>query len=216
VKLDASYDVGGKPVKWRAVKADAKQQGRVNLKDLFQPNENVEAYGHAEFDSAAARDAQLLVGSDDTVVVWLNGKKVHEFNGNRGWAADQDKVTVKLEAGKNRLLVRCGNASGPWDFSVAVSADADRYVFLKGGAKKYDLDEFRTFVRKAKGDPERGQKLFLDLKGLACAKCHAVAGNGGKVGPDLAGIALRYKREDLMTSILEPSKQIANGYETLV
>ena len=56
----------------------------------------------------------------------------------------------------------------------------------------------------------------MDTKGLACVKCHAVAGQGGKVGPDLAGIALRYKKEDLMTSVLEPSRQIANGYETHV
>jgi len=27
------------------------------------------------------------------------------------------------------------------------------------------------------------------LKGLACIKCHAVGGQGGQVGPDLAGIA---------------------------
>jgi putative heme-binding domain-containing protein len=54
------------------------------------------------------------------------------------------------------------------------------------------------------------------VKGLACVKCHAVAGEGGRVGPDLAGIALKYKREDLMTSVLEPSKTIAQGYETIV
>ncbi len=32
----------------------------------------------------------------------------------------------------------------------------------------------------------------------------------------MLGIGLRYQREDLMTAILEPSKQIANGYETVV
>jgi putative heme-binding domain-containing protein len=46
-------------------------------------------------------------------------------------------------------------------------------------------------------------------------KCHAVEGKGGAVGPDLAGIALKYQREDLMTSVLEPSKVIAQGYETI-
>jgi mono/diheme cytochrome c family protein len=32
------------------------------------------------------------------------------------------------------------------------------------------------------GTPERGQKLFVDKR---CVVCHAVAGKGGKVGPDL-------------------------------
>src|SRR5262249_27505861 len=92
-----------------------------------------------------------------------------------------------------------------------------RYAFLKGGAApKYDLDAFRAFARKNPGDAERGRKLFFDLKGMACAKCHAVAGQGGTVGPDLAGIRLRYSREGLMTAILEPSKTIAQGYETVV
>ena len=27
------------------------------------------------------------------------------------------------------------------------------------------------------------------MKGLACAKCHAVSGVGGQVGPDLSGMA---------------------------
>ncbi len=71
-------------------------------------------------------------------------------------------------------------------------------------------------ARKNKGDAERGRKLFMDTKGLACVKCHAVGGQGGQVGPDLAGIGLRYNREDLMTSVLEPSKVIAQGYETIV
>src|SRR6185312_2565583 len=90
------------------------------------------------------------------------------------------------------------------------------HAFLKGAPKKFDLETFRAHARKHAGDAERGQRLFFDLKGLACARCHAVRGEGGKVGPDMSGIGLRYKREELMTSILEPSKQIANGYETVV
>src|SRR5262249_44658347 len=87
---------------------------------------------------------------------------------------------------------------------------------LQGGKRKHDLEDYRAFARKHRGDPVRGQKLFLDLKGLACVKCHAVSGQGGAVGPDLAGIGLKYKREDLMTSILEPSKVTGQGYETRV
>ncbi|HKB40950.1 MAG TPA: c-type cytochrome, partial [Gemmataceae bacterium] len=154
--------------------------------------------------------------SDDTITVWLNGQKVHEHTGDRGWGPEQDKVNVKLEKGKNALLIKCGNSGGPWDFSVAVSAEVDRYAFLKGGAQKFDLEAFRAFARKNPGDAERGRKLFADLKGLACVKCHSVGGQGGQVGPALDGIALRYQKEDLMTSILEPSKVIANGYDTVI
>jgi putative heme-binding domain-containing protein len=215
-KFDAVYKGAAGEVRWRTVKADASQHGRLNLAALLSPTQQVEAYGFAEIDSMAARDATLLLGSDDTITVWLNGKVVHEQLGDRGWSYNQDKVNVHLEKGRNRLLVKCGNSGGPWEFSVAVSAEADRHAFLRGAAQKFDLEAFRAFARKTPGDAERGQRLFRDVKGLACIKCHAVGGDGGQVGPDLAGIGLKYRREDLMTSILEPSKVIAQGYETIL
>ena len=215
-KFDAVYKGAAKDVKWQTIQADAKQHGRVNLQARLRPNQQVVAYAYAEIESTAARDATLLCGSDDTITIWLNGKKVHDHPNDRGWNYNQDKVKVHLEKGKNRLLIQCGNSGGPWDFSVAVSGEIDRYAFLKGGAQKFDLETFRAFARKNKGDAERGRKLFMDVKGLACVKCHAIGGQGGQVGPDLAGIGLRYNREDLMTSVLEPSKVIAQGYETIV
>jgi putative heme-binding domain-containing protein len=217
LKPEAVYDLAGKKVTWRVgVKADPRQHGRVNLAGLYGPLDNMVVYGWAEVESSTDRDAELLIGSDDTMVVWVNGKKVFEFTGSRGWAHDQNRVAVKLKKGKNTLLIQCGNHSGPWEFSLAVSGEADRYAFLQGGGRKLDLEDFRTFARKNMGDAKRGEKLFRDVKGLACIKCHAVGGEGGQVGPDLAGVALKYKREDLMTSILEPSKVIAQGYETIV
>ena len=113
------------------------------------------------------------------------------------------------------MLIRCGNSAGPWEFSVAVTGEADQYAFLKGG-RRSSTWRLPPFARKNNGDAEHGDKLFHDIKGLACIKCHAVGGQGGQVGPDLAGIALKYKREDLMTSVLEPSKVIAQGYETII
>jgi putative membrane-bound dehydrogenase-like protein len=215
-KFDSAYKGEGKTVKWQIIHADAKQHGRVNLAARLHPNAQVVAYAYAEIEATTARDATLLCGSDDTITIWLNGKKVHDHQSDRGWNYNQDKVAVHLDKGTNRLLIQCGNSGGPWEFSVAVSGETDRYAFLKGGAQKFDLETFRAHARKNKGDVERGRKLFMDVKGLACVKCHAIGGQGGLVGPDLAGIGLRYNREDLMTSVLEPSKVIAQGYETIV
>jgi putative membrane-bound dehydrogenase-like protein len=212
----AVYTSFDKPVKWTNHKADAKQHGRMNLEPLFTPTTDVVAYGYAEIESPADRQTELLVGSDDTITIWVNGQKVHETHGDRGWNYDADKIPVHLQKGVNKLLIRCGNSAGPWEFSVAVAGETDQYAFLKGGAKKFNLDDFRAFARKSPGDAGHGEKLFRDIKGLACIKCHAVGGQGGQVGPDLAGVALKYKPEDLMTSVLEPSKVIAQGYETII
>ena len=47
-----------------------------------------------------------------------------------------------------------------------------------------------------------------------CAQCHRFAGEGGSVGPDLAGVARRLSARELLESILLPSKVIAEGYAT--
>jgi hypothetical protein len=48
----------------------------------------------------------MLVGSDDAVKIWLNGKLVHANNIYRAAEPGQDKVPVLLKRGKNTLLVK--------------------------------------------------------------------------------------------------------------
>ena len=50
---------------------------------------------------------------------------------------------------------------------------------------------------------------------MSCLRCHKLEGQGGEVGPDLAGIGGKQTREYLLESIVEPSKQIAKGFETV-
>jgi quinoprotein glucose dehydrogenase len=68
----------------------------------------------------------------------------------------------------------------------------------------------------AGGDAENGRRVFLYKTEVACLRCHKVNGEGGEVGPDLAGIGSRQKREYLLEAIVDPNRQIAKGYETVV
>src|SRR5205807_2577132 len=65
-----------------------------------------------------------------------------------------------------------------------------------------------------KGDAGRGKALMAaSLKGeTQCLKCHTVRGVGGSVGPDLSMIGKKASRENLIESILYPSKAIADQY----
>jgi putative heme-binding domain-containing protein len=56
---------------------------------------------------------------------------------------------------------------------------------------------------------EAGRKAFRDT---GCIQCHRFEGEGGSVGPDLAGVGRRLKPHDLLESILLPSKVIADEY----
>jgi quinoprotein glucose dehydrogenase len=66
------------------------------------------------------------------------------------------------------------------------------------------------------GDAEAGKRVFWYKAEVSCLRCHKIKGEGGDVGPDLFGIGAKQSREYLLESIVDPSKQIAKGYETVV
>lgn len=67
------------------------------------------------------------------------------------------------------------------------------------------------------GDSVAGRDLFFDLEGAApCAKCHTIDGEGGDVGPDLTGVAGTRTAQFIVESILQPSNEIAGGYESVL
>lgn len=205
----------GATLEWKPVAAQG-EDGLVDLAKLYGGKGDCSAFGSAVLESPVARPAQMAVGSDDTLNVWLNGKEVYKFTGNRGYDPDTARFDVELKKGKNLLMIKCGNGGGLWQFSVAITGLAD-HAFLKGpAADGFDPDKFKLAAMKGQGQPARGKTLFADMKGLACAKCHVVGGEGGAIGPELSGIAARYPREELIASILYPSARIFSGYETVV
>jgi quinoprotein glucose dehydrogenase len=66
------------------------------------------------------------------------------------------------------------------------------------------------------GDAESGRRIFLERSEVSCLRCHKIEGTGGDVGPNLSGIGAKQKREYLLEAIVDPDKQIAQGYETVV
>jgi len=66
-----------------------------------------------------------------------------------------------------------------------------------------------------KGDADRGEKLFWS-KDLNCGSCHMIGARGTAIGPDLSTIGKLRGREDLLESILEPSRRIEPKYAAYV
>lgn len=108
-----------KPVVWKAHQADA--TGLVDLIRVYSADSDQTAFGAAEIVSPRAGRGRLAIGSDDTIRIWLNGKQVFDYPGNRGFSAGQDRVDVAILEGFNRLVVKCGNGSGEWKYAVSVS-----------------------------------------------------------------------------------------------
>jgi putative heme-binding domain-containing protein len=71
-----------------------------------------------------------------------------------------------------------------------------------------------ALLAQRKGDPARGKRLLTAslTSDLQCLKCHTVRGVGGHVGPDLSVIGKKASRENLLESILYPSRAIADQF----
>jgi putative heme-binding domain-containing protein len=89
----------------------------------------------------------------------------------------------------------------------AVDATEDAAAFTPESRERY-----ARYAREHPGDAARGRAAFFDLKGAACARCHRAGGEGGDIGPDLSDVGGKYERALLVESVLEPSRQIVEGY----
>jgi putative heme-binding domain-containing protein len=213
IDLKASWTgFEGKRVTWQETQA-VDSHGQIDLGRLYSNDEDRAALASATFESKTERKAQMVVGSDDTLTVWLNGTKVYDFTDRRSYEHEQSRFDVSLARGPNRVLVRCGNRGAGWQFAVAVTAQAE-HAFLKAHAKEtFSPEAFRALALKGQGSATRGRTLFSDLKGLACVKCHSVGKEGGNVGPELSSVGAKYPRDELISSVLYPSAKISSGYE---
>ena len=73
-----------------------------------------------------------------------------------------------------------------------------------------------TLVRDAlaAGDAARGATLFHEPH-MACNKCHLLGDKENTLGPDLANLPADATSEHLVDSILDPSRSIRRGYESV-
>ena len=65
----------------------------------------------------------------------------------------------------------------------------------------------------SKPDLIRGRELF---NAAMCANCHVCGVEGRPVGPDLTTVGRRFSRQEILESIIEPSKVIAEAYRNVV
>ena len=64
------------------------------------------------------------------------------------------------------------------------------------------------------GDKARGKEILRGKAETECLRCHKIEwGEGGQVGPDLVGVGKRLSRADLLASICDPNRRIADGYQ---
>jgi quinoprotein glucose dehydrogenase len=76
-----------------------------------------------------------------------------------------------------------------------------------------DVEKIKTQVAQ-RGNAARGRELYLSSTSLACNTCHRLEGVGGQIGPDLTRLWDTMTVEKILETIIEPSKEIKEGYQS--
>ncbi|HEX5103978.1 MAG TPA: c-type cytochrome, partial [Pirellulaceae bacterium] len=94
------------------------------------------------------------------------------------------------------------------------AAEADLLLPSRAVVKAWTIDDFKALlsVSPPRGDATRGEAVFREA---LCARCHRVGARGPAVGPDLTHVAGRFSRQDILESILTPSKVVAENYRNV-
>ena len=122
---------------------------------------------------------------------------------------------TKLPADNAKLALRAVYTLGRADASlVAALSKAAGIGNETKPPTKEEMDKLVADVA-SKGNPERGERIFR-RPDLSCIKCHAIAGAGGGVGPDLSSVGLSAPVDYVINSILLPDQAIKEQYHTLV
>lgn len=128
---------GGTP--WKAYSS---LDNAINLSEgaVFGMHDNANGYAYIEIISETETQARLLLGSDDGMKAWLNGRNIITNDAARPHVAGQDKLVVKLLKGRNRLLVKVKNLGGGWFFSADIKGmDGKNIQGLRFSPEQEDL-----------------------------------------------------------------------------
>ena len=68
---------------------------------------------------------------------------------------------------------------------------------------------------ESQGDAVRGEEVYR-RENLLCMTCHAIGGAGGTLGPDFTSIGASAPVDYLIDSLLQPQKQIKEGYHVVM
>ncbi|MCS6829173.1 MAG: HEAT repeat domain-containing protein [bacterium] len=126
--INLQAEVNG--VRWKRVELED-PQGVLDFWVLAGARENTGGYAYAEVYSESTQPVMLKIGSDDDVVCWVNGQKVHQFIGDRGLGIDQDTATAILQPGWNRILCKVLNGAVYWQLTVRITSPEGKPLRLQ-------------------------------------------------------------------------------------
>ena len=96
---------------------------RIDLRTYYNNPGQVVSYAFSYFSAPSDQEAELWIGSDEALIVTINGINVYEYTGTRTMQNTQfvnDKVKINIKAGINRLLVKSLQKYGRYEFCLNI------------------------------------------------------------------------------------------------
>lgn len=171
VNTNDTFEVNGKTVKWE--KQAHWVDGQIH-NDIV--GENSATYVFRNITSVTQQGAQLHIGSNDALKVWMNGTEVLSKNVQRDADANQEQLQVQLKPGNNTLLLKVVNYSGLSGFYFRIETDTPmipanivEIAEMPRGERETEKqaqirDYYRNNVTPDKTVNENAKRAFADLK----------------------------------------------------
>ena len=93
---------------------------RIDLDEYYDDPFDCVVYAYAEFTAPKNQDAELWLGSDEGLRVWINGEMVYDHAGRRRHRLPNDREQIRVQEGRNTVLVRSDQSRSRYDFSLNV------------------------------------------------------------------------------------------------
>jgi putative heme-binding domain-containing protein len=114
-----------------------------------------------------------------------------------------DKAIDAAIGGDNTILINAAKAA----------REAGKQAAARAGKRIAELSvaDATAVGLKGKGNIKLGQKLFTQQ---GCVACHSVDPTAEQKGPYLGAAGAKFQRDYLVESVLQPSKVVAQGFQT--
>jgi putative membrane-bound dehydrogenase-like protein len=161
--------------------------------------------GYTDFTLSESTTALFLASSNGKLRVWADGRNIYQRAESQPFQPDSDRFQTDLAKGSHRLTLELASASSLAEF----------HLRFRRKSSSVEHEQLVKVALARAGDPQRGRKVFENVEKSLCLKCHRVADRGERIGPELSGIGGRFSRITIIESILEPSRSIAPGFESV-
>lgn len=174
----------------------------------------VDAIAATDVPGAAKLAAQLLrradAGFDPSPLV---GVFLARADGSDALAAAI--ADPPLRADVARRCLRAMNRIGRGD--AALTAALNRAIGQSSPVPPYNEQYVLELAAEVsgRGDAARGEVVFRDAA-TNCMACHAIAGAGGRLGPDVANLGAAMPVEQIIEAVVWPDRQVKEGFLSIV